>query len=200
MSRQRRIAIAIAMVSLCAAMVCLIIFVACPLTGHPLLKNYAVPTLGMDPTVSKGDLIIGEGFSRWTAPLGRGDVVIFKIGGIQGIEMRPGSTPETVFVQRIAALAGDVIEFQPGKVLVNGSEFVTRSEGREIHYDGAYSPYAALHSLDGKLIVPQGHVFTVGDNTGRSFDGRYWGFVPEKNVLLRARWRYAPSNRRGAIR
>jgi signal peptidase I len=200
MSPSRRFAIVISGLLVLVAILLLVVFIVCPLAGHPLLKNYSVPTSGMEPTVRKGDLIIGEGFSQWSKPLGRGDVVIFKIGGIQDIEMRPGSTPDTVFVQRIAAVGGDAIEFRPGEILVNGSPFVTRSEGREIHYDGGVSLQTTLHALDGKIIVPAGHFFTVGDNTDRSFDGRYWGYVPESNVLLRARWRYAPADRRGAIR
>jgi signal peptidase I len=48
------------------------------------------------------------------------------------------------------------------------------------------------------LVVPPGTVFAMGDNRTESLDGRFWGFVPQENILGRPLFVYwsfkTPSN------
>ncbi len=69
----------------------------------------------------------------------------------------------------------------------------------EIIGDAEVSSYAWVESNDVKVKVPDGMYFFMGDNTEHSFDGRYFGFVPEKNIVGGPLLTFWPLNRFGPI-
>ena len=88
---------------------------------------------------------------------------------------------------RAPVYAGDSVEVKGGKLYVNG-----RAQ------DEAFVNEQPAYALD-RMVVPAGHVFVLGDNRNQSLDGHVWGFLPTKNVIGRAVFKYWPPGRVGPV-
>jgi signal peptidase I len=47
-----------------------------------------------------------------------------------------------------------------------------------------------------EITVPAGGYLAMGDNSGNSLDGRYWGFVPAADIVGRPLMIYYPFTKR----
>jgi len=172
-----------------------------------LVEPFRIPSGSMIPTLLVGDFILVNKFvygirlpaiNRKVIELGRprrGDVVVF----------RYPLDPRTPYIKRIVGLPGDVVEYRQKAVFINGDQVAYVSEGVFI---GARS--AAIHTgatllkeklgetrhriiirddsrgRDQQFMVPEGHYFVLGDNRDNSRDSRFWGYVPEENLVGKA--------------
>ena len=81
-------------------------------------------------------------------------------------------------IKRAAGVAGDRIEVGPEAVRINGA---TVGEGLALARALNRPPADFLRND----VVPPGHLWMMGA-TADSFDSRYWGFLPERQVIGRA--------------
>ncbi len=160
-----------------------------------LIRPFAVPNSGMSPAIVPGDHILMEGFTYRARPPRRGDIVVFKTDGIDS-EILPSSQ---FFVKRLAGEPGDKLRIANGRLYVNGASAALSNETGLIRY--IRSPGSRYLRSDNDIVsVPSGHYFVLGDNSTNSFDGRYWGFLPARNILGRAGLCFWPPSRIGGIK
>ncbi len=147
-------------------------------------QAFQIPSVSMEPSLLVGDRLFVDKvvYSQSLGPLeaalfakhavARGDVVVFKFP----------ADPSRNFVKRVVGLPGETIEVRGRTVLVDGRPL----EEPYAHFAGEGLP--AEHPLLGlgvgragerwgPRVVPDGHVFVLGDNRDRSNDARYWGFL-----------------------
>ena len=98
------------------------------------------------------------------------------------------------YVKRVIATEGQTIDFEDGKVLVDGAVL------DEPYYDGETTPMDA--SVDFPMTVEEGHVIVMGDNRPHSKDSRdsSLGAVPEKAVVGKSQFRIWPPKSIGATK
>lgn len=86
-------------------------------------------------------------------------------------------TGEFELVKIVVALPGDEWRVAEGRVFVNGNPW------GEMHLTVALG--LEEEEVEGRWVVPAEHVLVMGTNPS-SYDSRYWGPLPVKNITGRA--------------
>lgn len=172
-----------------------------------LVEPFRIPSGSMMPGLLAGDFILVNKYTYGlrlpvinrkvvdiNAPQ-RGDVMVFRF---------PGDTSVN-YIKRVIGLPGDKIVYRDKKLFINGNPMPQSPVGDYTYTEtGDHLIFARRmqEQIDGEshdilvsenagtgpleFAVPEGHYFVMGDNRDRSNDSRYWGTVPEANVVGRA--------------
>jgi signal peptidase I len=154
--------------------------------------------------IDTGDQVFVDKFSYNFVKPRLGDVFVFKTDNIQGIQADP-ETGAPFYIKRLAGTPGAELRIAPPLLYINGQPAEGRGFARVMAAQGGYRGYALGrdHLADPKqtYIVPDRHYFALGDNSYNSYDSRYWGSVPEENLVGRGLLVYWPFTRHwGLIR
>ena len=146
-----------------------------------IVQSYHIPSESMEDTLLKGDFLFANKFLYgakapifdWYVPAvrgpKRGDIVIFKFPG----------DGKTDYIKRCVAVEGQTVEVKDQKLIVDGVE---QEEEFTKYINGdrrrkGFGPY----------VVPEGHIFVMGDNRDNSWDSRFFRPHAVDRKLLRGK-------------
>lgn len=172
-----------------------------------IVEPFRIPSNSMMPTLLTGDFILVNKFNygirlpvldQKIIEVGlpeRGDVVVFRFP----------NDPAVDYIKRVVGLPGDRVAYFNKQLRINGQIAAQTplgafsGVGAGIGMTGAMLSEeqlgAAEHQIltrtgqpaaEGEWTVPPGEYFVMGDNRDNSNDSRYWGFVPEQNLVGKA--------------
>lgn len=158
-----------------------------------LAEPFIIPSGSMIPTLLINDYVLVNKLAygwrwpfttrilwQWRQPQ-RGDIVVF----------RYPKDPRMYYVKRVVARGGDHVRWEGPQIWVNGqllpSEPLSGDLWRETAHE-SQKTYVIRHKPVkmwevGEITLKSGEYFVLGDNREESLDSRFWGPVPEENIL-----------------
>ncbi|MDX1379105.1 MAG: signal peptidase I [Anaerolineales bacterium] len=128
-----------------------------------------VDGFSMNPTLQNGEYVLVNRLAYKLDIPERGDIIVFTIPTDQKQEL----------IKRVIGLPGETVSVRQNQVLIN-----------DVPLEEAYIAQSPLYS--GEWIVPEGHLFVLGDNRNGSSDSHQWGVLPMENVIGKALIIYWP--------
>ncbi len=151
-----------------------------------LVQAFKIPSGSMLETLQIGDHIlvnklrygirmpfVGKRVVKFVDPR-RGDIIVF----VYPVD------PSKDFIKRVIGEPGDSVEVKHKQVYINGQK-LEDPYGQFVEGPGDQSRLAPRDNF-GPVTVPPDQVFVMGDNRDRSYDSRFWGFVPLDDVRGKA--------------
>lgn len=132
-----------------------------------VLEPITVDSGSMEPTIADGSLVWLDKASPRLSAVRAGELVVFHEPEVG--ERRNGR----ILLKRVVAAGGQTVSVLDGQLYVDGTP--------------AVEPYVDPRTIDGtyfgKVTVPPGGLFVLGDNRETSIDSRDFGPIPASEVL-----------------
>ncbi|MED5361850.1 MAG: signal peptidase I [Actinomycetota bacterium] len=131
-----------------------------------LIQTYFIPSESMHPTLVVDDRVMVYKLAFTLGNVERGDLVVFnRPPNLESTELKD-------FVKRVVGLEGETIGARGGVVLVDGRPL-----------DEPYLLTGVDTADFEERVVPEDHVFVMGDNRYNSRDSRFFGSI-HKDLLV----------------
>ncbi|MEX2659681.1 MAG: signal peptidase I [Acidimicrobiales bacterium] len=138
-----------------------------------LIQAFYIPSESMFPALTKNDRVLVNKLSYELHDINRGDLVVFE---------RPPEEPDSAvrdLIKRVIALEGETIEGRGGVIHIDGDPL------EEPYLQPGVVADAGSCGLT-RMVIPDGHVFVMGDNRGSSRDSRCFGAIHADLIVGRA--------------
>jgi signal peptidase I len=141
-----------------------------------VVSAYRVSSASMEDTLMEGDYIFVNKLAyKYGGSPELGDIIVFKYP----------NNPRRHLIKRVMAVGGQSVQIAD-KVLYIDSD-VAAIPPHSKHVDRRNIPGdLSFRDNFGPYLVPDGHVFVMGDNRDDSRDSRFWGAVPDEYIKGKA--------------
>lgn len=158
-----------------------------------LVTPIAVQGASMMPTLEDGEMLVVDKITPKITDFDRFDVIVFK------------ATEEENYVKRIIGLPGDTVQYIDDVLYINGEKYdepYLDDYKAALMDTGTLTEDFALEEYLQQTVVPEDHLFVLGDNRRKSVDSRLpeVGFIPVNTVIGEARFVYWPLSEVGLIK
>jgi signal peptidase I len=172
-----------------------------------LAEPFRIPSASMMPTLLIGDFLLVNKFTygirlpvinKKIVPINEpehGDVVVFRFP----------KDPTVDYIKRVIGLPGDKVSYYNKKLYINDKpvnqallgSYQGVGQGQDMTGSDLLEENLAnvdhnilirreSPTVEGSYVIPSGNYFVMGDNRDNSNDSRYWGTVPEENLVGKA--------------
>lgn len=146
-----------------------------------VFQTFWIPSPSMAETLVEDDRVLVNKLSYRFGDPSRGDVVVFK---------RPPDVPGTIddLIKRVVALEGERISIREGGVWIDGERLAEAYVDDQETFPNVGCGAGDTTGIDTTegFLVPEDHIFVLGDNRGDSSDGRCFGPVDTDLLVGRA--------------